>query len=185
MHIKLNEDKFGNNKTREKNGYNFSNPISKECFYSIDDCVKKGNKYIYLNNCFKYGCPNGTKYVDKSINSYKICYLTITPYLKEKTREVVDFCQIIQLLDNSCKIINTYGDFLIEITKNIENIIYNNTLLENEEHIIIGNNIIYEITTTKTKNKSNYNISFIDFGECEQIIKSFIKSIIYYFYNLI
>ena len=164
---------FSSDETCETKGYNFSNPNSKECFYSIDDCILKDHKYIYLNNCFKYGCPKGTIF-NESSKSYKICFLERAPYLIVSTGKLVDFCPVTQLLDKSCIIINIFGDLLGYITNNIENIIYNNTLLENEEKIIIGNNITYEITTTKKNNKNYYNnISFIDFGECENILKEY------------
>ena len=40
----------------------------------------------------------------------------------------------------------------------------------NYDVIIDGNNVVYEVTTISTSNKY-YNISSIDFGECENILK--------------
>ena len=116
---------FSKNETCEDKGYNFSNTSSKECFYSIDDCIIKNNKYIYLNNCFKYGCPSGTKPYRNSSISYILCYLANTPYLIVRTGLLEDFCPVIQLLDKTCKIINIFDNFLENITQNIEKIIYN------------------------------------------------------------
>jgi len=129
-----------------------------------------------MNNCYLDGCPQGTKIKDDNLTlSYKICQLINNlPYIIVKTGELVDFCPISEILEKICKINYFFENNLQGITNNIEKIIYNNSLLENEEGLIYGNNITYQITTTKSKYKYK-NISNIDFGECENILKNHYK----------
>ena len=75
-----------------------------------------------------------------------------------------------EILENTCKNFYIFEDNLEEIIDNIESIIYNDTLLGDEDIVILGNNIIYQIKTSNSTNKYN-NISHIDFGECEEILK--------------
>ena len=56
-----------------------------------------------------------------------------------------------------------------DIKKELDNVLYE----DKKDIIIIDNNTIYEITTTKNqKNHDNKNISTIDLGECENILKT-------------
>ena len=91
-------------------------------------------------------------------------------YLLLKNNECIDYCNIDQLLHKNCQIdcvsLNNYNS----IRNNVESIIYKDNFKDNEEIIIVGNNIICDITTSKMEHK-NKNISYIDFGECETKLK--------------
>ena len=82
---------------------------------------------------------------------------------------------IFALFMNSCIINYKIGNYLGNISRNVETIIYNESLLQNEQIIILGNNIVYEIITSYIDiNKRNiYNLSYINFGECENLLKEF------------
>ena len=166
---------FSNEETCESKNYKYSNLHSKECFSSIEDCISKGYNYIYMNYCYKDSCPENTE-IDEtiSISIYKICISNL-PYFKYDIENYVDFCTIYELMDKSCIINYKTGHYLGNISKNVESIIYDDSFLQNEQKIILGNNIVYEITTSNfdINQRNNYNLSFIDFSECENILKKY------------
>ena len=91
------------------------------------------------------------------------------PYEKMETKQCVESCTNEEFINKIC-IINHYSENNINlITEQLRNIIYEVTGSKYDV-IIDGNNIIYEITTTSTNNEY-HNISLIDFGECEKILK--------------
>ena len=90
------------------------------------------------------------------------------PYIIHETGIIVNFYPPIEILENICRII--FDDYLEEITNNIESIIFDDTLLGDEEIVIFGNNIDFQITKSYSDIKYN-NVSQIDFGECEEILK--------------
>ena len=152
--------------------YNFKNPYTKECFTSIEDCVIKGNIYILNDNCFKEKCPSGDEIEFENGNlSYYICEIQFgIPYMISGTDITLSYCPPIEILENICIINYIFDDYLEEITNNIESIIFDDTLLGDEEIVIFGNNIVYQITTSDSDVEYN-NVSHIDFGECEEILK--------------
>ena len=91
-------------------------------------------------------------------------------YLLLKNNECINYCNIDQLLNKNCQIdcvsLNNYNS----IRRNIESIIYKDNFNDNEEIVIIGNNIICDIITSKMEHR-NKNISYINFGECETKLK--------------
>ena len=99
-------------------------------------------KYEYNNKCYTK-CPNGTFLNDSDL----ICY-------KE----------------------NNSGDNKNEINENIKKFrdyISNYNISKNQDDIVtINNDVIYQITTSDNqKNNTNKNISTIDLGDCEKILK--------------
>ena len=144
----------------------------KECFTSIEDCVIKGNIYILNDNCFKEKCPSGDEIEFENGNlSYYICEIEYgIQYMISETDITLSYCPPIEILENMCIINYIFDDYLEEITNNIESIIFNDTLLGDEEIVIFGNNIVYQITTSDSDVEYN-NISHIDFGVCEEILK--------------
>mgnify|MGYP006873008068 CR=1 FL=1 len=156
--------------------YLYKNPYTKECFTSLEDCIIKGNIYILYDNCYKENCPYGTeiKYENENL-SYYICETQYDiqydiPYIIPETGITLSFCPPIDILESICLINYIFDDYLEEITDNIESIIFNDTLLGDEEIVIFGNNIVYQITTSDSVVEYN-NVSHIDFGECEDILK--------------
>jgi hypothetical protein len=92
------------------------------------------------------------------------------PFEIVKTKECVESCEIDEFINKLC-IINSFSKNNINnITDRFKTII-NDVDNSDFDVIIEGNNIIYEITTTSVKNEHS-NISLIDFGECEKILKS-------------
>lgn len=115
---------------------------------------------------------------------FKICQTNIDnnlPYVIDENEEYVIFCPFAQLLDKTCKINNIFNNYLGNITNNVENIIYNYSLFDNSHINIIGNKIIYQIISSKYKSINN-NISYIDLGEIEDLLKIYNK--INYFFIL-
>ena len=98
------------------------------------------------------------------------------PLFKKVSNECVQFCSSKEILDKKC-IINIISENNFEIiNKNIRQIISNNSINENTDIIINGNNIIYQISTTDiAKDHQHENISKIDFGNCETKIKNNLK----------
>ena len=147
-------------------------------------CIKCDveNGYFPLNisflSLFEYKdnyidcCPFGTQINENEYDfSNKMCQLlNKLPYIYSNSGELVNFCPVNDLINNKCKINNIFDNFLEEITENVENIIKNDILNENENILISSNNIVYQIKTSKIKNKYN-NISNIYFGECETTLK--------------
>ena len=127
-----------------------------------------------MKYCYKDNCPENTE-EDESVSKsiYKIC-ISGFPYFKIDIQNYVNFCSIYELLDKSCIINYKIGNYLGNISRNVETIIFNESLLQNEQIIIFVNNIVYEIITSYIDiNKRNiYNLSYINFGECENLLKT-------------
>ena len=154
-----------------------------KCHISCETCIKgpddisnncqNCNENFELNeenNCFyKFNY-----YFNKTIN--KIIYLLsnefcpdILPYEIISTKECVENCEIIDFINKKCKINSFSENNGNSITDNLRKIVnYIND--SNFDIIIDGNNIIYEIKSSEIKIDYN-NISLIDFGECEKILK--------------
>ena len=163
----------------------------KKCEDTIDNCINKNYK-IFNNECYALGCPNNTKidenenykckclnlYYTDYLNNKKICILNNDyciegyPYEDILTKECMNYCSINKIINKECIINNDiYGNDIKNITENLKDLVYNinNT---NQDIIINGNNIIYEITTSENNNYYD-NISYIDFGVCEQKLKDY------------
>ena len=86
--------------------YYYNNPYTKECFSSIEDCVIKGNIYIFRDNCYKNSCPSGTAIINENPNlSYYICDIIYDiPYIITETGLTMSYCPPIEILENICRI---------------------------------------------------------------------------------
>ena len=91
-------------------------------------------------------------------------------YLLLKNNECINYCIIDQLLDKTCQIDCVFKNNYNSIIRNIEGIIYKENFTDNEEIVIQGNNVICDIITSQMEHKYK-NISYIDFGECEEKLK--------------
>ena len=167
-------------------GYYLMDALNKllgKCYLSCKSCVKgpegdsnncntcKENFELNDNdNClYKYNY-----YFDNTID--EIIYLSADqlcpeklPYEIVETKECVETCSNKELMNKECKVNYFSENNLNLITNKLKNII-NEVSDPNYDVIIDGNNIIYEITTSSSNNDFN-NISRIDFGECENILK--------------
>ena len=148
----------------------------------VDDC-KEDNEYSYEyeNKCYNY-CPEGTHLL------YYIDYLCIIncpeniPY--EKDNECIDYCSGNDFFNKLCRISNDTiqsKEYMINtITNEIINNYMNSSIFSilselkegNSDLIIKDKKEIYQITNSiKLKNHEYNNISSIDFGECENILR--------------
>ena len=155
------------------NNNNEINDILNNKTCSINDCTNNWvenyintglykYKYSYENNCYE-SCPEGT-YTDKSIY---IC----------------EFCDAKNFFSNLCNINFKKNIKKENIIKNIIKEIKNGSLdnlisnmLKNKQDLIIKNNdTVYQISTLSNQisnSKENNNISSINFGKCEKILKT-------------
>ena len=91
------------------------------------------------------------------------------PYEKIKTKECIETCTIEELIDKQCKI-NKFTENNIDIFNAQVRSLINNVTDSNYDVIIDGNNLIYEVISSTARNDYR-NVSLIDFGECERILK--------------
>ena len=150
------------------------------------------NREMIIEIAFDYILENNTDFQKKFYFHNYITYFiefnicqtnndNNLPYFIYENGKYVIFCPFIQLLDEKCKINNIFNNYLDQITNNVENIIFNYSLFNNSHINIIGNKIIYQIISSKIKSINN-NISYIDLGEIEELIKIYNK--IDYFFML-
>ena len=144
----------------------------------VNDC-KEDNEYFYEynNNCFNI-CPEGTHLL------YYIEYLCIIDcsdkFPFEKNNECLDYCSGLDFFNKICRISNhtiqakeyIINTIINEITHNLLDNLINILNEENSDIIIKDKNEIYQLTTSfNQNNNSYYDISTINLGECEQILK--------------
>ena len=111
----------------------------------INDCKNDDiYKYEYNNSCYKK-CPDGTSINETNYICFENKNTEIIPIKDERDEKIEKFREIV-------------SDFNIS---------------ENKEDIIESkDNVTYQMTTTDNqKNNTNKNISSIDLGECEKILK--------------
>ena len=119
-------------------------------------------RYSYKNNCVEV-CPEGT-YTDKDIYICKYCHAK---------NFFNDLCHLD--FDNINERENIIKTIVNEITdKTLDDLISN--MLKGQQDILIKkNNTLYQITTLTNQVKisqDNNNISSINFGNCEKILKT-------------
>lgn len=178
----------GNCPINESNKIN--NIYPKEYYENPSSCLAVYNNKCYLN------CPEGTKLNENDINSI-FCFCQHLKYIIQPSgneiclfgnelcpedlpyeiilaQECVEFCSVNELINNTCRINNIFGN-LINITQNIKNLVDDYNYINDgteDDIIILGNNIVYEIVTSKKNNFNNIS-SYIDFGECEAKLKEY------------
>ena len=183
------EDIEGDCKNNDSTNSNINNNMYPEEYYENPNACLA----IYNNKCY-LSCPEGTKLEENNINSiicicqylryiiqpsnYEICLSENElcpdklPYELISNHECVEFCSVNELLNNTCRINNIFGN-LSDITQNIKHLINDYDYINDntdDDIIIVGNNIVYEIVTSKN-NVFNNITSYIDFGECETKLK--------------
>ena len=146
-------------------------------YYVISDVICNGNKYPFISlfNDDFIKIINSSDITLVENNTYNSPYNIGYNNTSNNDCSVEDFLNKECLFNNS-KAISTQ-DFILNISSKLKDIslynILNNITNEYKEDIIIdGNNIIYEITSSYNQNNKEYkNISTIDLGECEKILK--------------
>ena len=182
----------------ENNIYNIKSKMNQNC--AINDCSnnwkRKRKKFIsdknkcvddckddidyfyeYKNNCFNI-CPEGTHLL------YYIEYLCIIDcpenFPFERDNECLDYCSGSDFLNKICRISNHTLKAKEYIINTIINEIRNNSMdnllnilsEENSDIIIKDKNELYQLTTSFNQNNNLYNnISTINLGACEKILK--------------
>ena len=167
----------------------------------IDDCSHDSTySYEYNNICYE-NCPDGTRttpenqylcgeYTDvpteaPTIITEKMSDFTeniLETYNTDDTTyyEYIRTCNSIELFNNECELVYNNKILKDDIEKIIKEDIINGTLNDlineyvsnqREDLIINYNNIKYEIITTNKYNNEEKDISFIELGECEYILK--------------
>ena len=142
------------------------------------DCINdEVYKFEYKNKCYE-SCPNGTH---NSTNNNFMCE-------EDTLNEIIEnnmcnnSCNVINFLNNTCKINNNDIDCKDDIIKKIRKAIIDglfNSLIEediinkNKDLYTENDNIIYQLTSTYNQRNNKYiNISRINLGACENKLKS-------------
>jgi len=146
------------------------------CVYdcSEDDTYKNEFK----NKCY-IDCPEGTYLSNENNKCIIICEENL-PY--EMNEECVSNCSTVDFFINKCKISNQNINakekmidiILNEISDGSANILLSKVLNQDKKDYLINNNNseIFHITSLSNQKKNEYNnISSIDIGECEDILK--------------
>ena len=171
--------------TEYKTEYSSSN-INEKITYQLetstnnkDYIVSKSNfitesltqSYIEDSENIKLKTNDIIEYTDESIKKSEkcFCHKDLT-YLLFPSLECTSSCDVAQLLNKTCKVDCISEETFQNLVHNIKTVINNDTFSDKEEIVIVGNNVICDITTTQMKRKYN-NISYIDFGECEAKLK--------------
>ena len=142
------------------------------------DCINdEVYKFEYKNMCYE-SCPNGTH---NSINNNFICEENIINDIIENNI-CNSSCNIINFINNVCKInnkdINCKDDIINKIRKAILNgsfdsLIEEEIINKNKDLYIENDNIIYQLTSTYNQNNNEYiNISTVNLGKCEKKLRS-------------
>ena len=148
-----------------------------------NDCsTDKLFRYEYENKCYR-SCPDGT--YETSNNQCKKDLQDCPqkfPYKIVDTNQCVSKCFIEDFFNSRCVISNqdfevkqNFINVLInEISNSSNNSFLSDVINENKkDYIIEQNDIIYQITSSYNQKYKVYdNISTIDLGECENILKS-------------
>ena len=157
----------------------------KKCLQNCSD--DENYFYEYQDSCYE-SCPEGTiisdvKYICEKISQDNCLYV-------DNNNECINICNGVNFFNNLCKINNndniTINDDIDSnakdnLIKNIEEELMNGSMDSLIEDIIKGDkkdlvikekDISYQITTTENQNNNEYNnISLIQLGECENILR--------------
>ena len=166
------------------NGYYIFDVINKilgKCHISCESCYKgpkSGNNNclscyenfeLNKNNClYKYNYYYNANQEIIYLLKDQLCP-EILPYELVESKECVEYCDNEELINKFCIINDFSGNNFDLITNRIKDFVALSNSTDYDA-IIDGNNVVFEVTTTATSN-NYYNISSIDFGECENILK--------------
>ena len=162
--------------------YDILNKILGKCHISCETCDKgpeigkanclSCNENFELNNnnncLYKYNYYYNTNNEIIYLMKDQLCP-EILPFELIESKECVEYCDNEELINKLCIINDFTGNNFDLITNRVKDFV---GLSNSKDYdvIINGNNVVYEVTTTATSN-NYYNISSIDFGECENILK--------------
>ena len=160
------------------------------------NCKTCINDTLYEYDEIRYNCDQKINceysyyyYVSENNIRSKVCLgkgvfcPEILPYENVETKECIETCSFEQLITKYCipSNIQIVYDDIIKLFRNevvINNYIINNVINNSFTNITIkGYNSTYEITTTQNEEQkiisgSNDDVSIIDLGKCEEILKT-------------
>jgi len=145
----------------------------------IDDCINDDIYQLEFNNTCYISCPEGTKI---SKNNNHLCLLECPenkPY-ENQNNECIEECNAIDFFNGICKINNNNPKIIDNMTRTIKqqlnqtlDELANNTNNEQTDLLIKERDTIYHITTTNNQKNNEYeDVSVINLGECENILKT-------------
>ena len=156
------------------------NKLIKEKMKCIDECINDDTYQIEFNNtCYK-SCPEGTT-ISKSNNH--LCLLECPenkPY-ENQNSECIQECNAIDFFNGICKINNNSPTVIDDMAKTIkeqlnqtlDEFMMNITNNEQKDLLIKAKDTTYQITTTDNQKNNKYeDVSVINLGECENILKT-------------
>ena len=156
------------------------NKLIKEKMKCIDECINDDTYQIEFNNTCYISCPEGTT-ISKSNNH--LCLLECPenlPY-ESQNNECIQECNAIDFFNGICKINNNSPTVIDDMTKTIkeqlnqtlDEFMKNITNNEQKDLLIKAKDTTYQITTTDNQKNNDYeDVSVINLGECENILKT-------------
>ena len=145
----------------------------------INDCINDDTYQFEFNNTCYISCPEGTK---MSKDNEHLCSLECPvnkPY-ENQNSECTQECNAIDFFNGICKINNnsptTIDDMIKtikeQLNQTLDEFMMNITDNEQLDLLIKECDTIYQITTTENQKKNDYeDVSVINLGECENILK--------------
>ena len=172
-------------KCNKNNGYYHLNKIL-QITNNYKECIKKTEKP--LNYCFNEENEDFRPCQDDILNSSNEDYIykIDRSYIENENNYngyIIDYigCNINELLNNKCKLENNNKTIIANIQQNLREAIirgYSDELINNmlnnrtDSYIIDSNSIKYEISLSNNNNKYK-NITIIELGDCENILKNY------------
>ena len=146
----------------------------------ISDCINDNTYQFEFNNTCYRSCPEGT-----TISKYNnhLCLIECPenkPY-ESQNNECIQECNAIDFFNGICKINNNNPKTIDNMAKTIKEqlnqtlyeFMMNNTNNEQKDLLIKERDTIYQITTTDNQRNNDYeDVSVINLGECENILKT-------------
>ena len=146
----------------------------------IDECINDDTYQFEFNNtCYK-SCPEGTKI---SKNNNHLCSVECPenkPYENQNSKCTQE-CNAIDFFNGICKINNNNPKTIDDMAKTIkeqlnqtlDEFMMNITNNEQKDLLIKAKDTTYQITTTDNQKNNKYeDVSVINLGECENILKT-------------
>ena len=146
----------------------------------IDECINDDTYQFEFNNTCYTSCPEGTKI---SKNNNHLCSVECPenkPYENQNSKCTQE-CNAIDFFNGICKINNNNPKTIDDMAKTIkeqlnqtlDEFMMNITNNEQKDLLIKAKDTTYQITTTDNQKNNKYeDVSVINLGECENILKT-------------
>ena len=99
------------------NGFEYFNPLTKECFISLEDCYNKNNTFYFNKYCYKDECPSD--YISLSSITYEPIKIDFINNLNLTDEYIINRTCVCDILNtnNSCNFTEINGVYLQEYVK--------------------------------------------------------------------